>query len=122
LAAFVESRRFVPFEWGTNDCCLFAADCVRDLTGLDHAAGIRGTYHDERSARRVVRRMGGMAALAKPLSEKPASHVQRADVVLCDVEGRETFGICIGNGFWCAPGASGLVFRRTCDVLKVFEF
>ena len=47
----LETMKERPFVWGTFDCCLFAADIVQALTGVDYAAGYRGTYHSEAEAR-----------------------------------------------------------------------
>ena len=44
LIAFLSERRGRPFAWGSNDCCLFAADWIRTATGYDPAAKVRGTY------------------------------------------------------------------------------
>lgn len=121
FAAFIESRRFQPFQWGVNDCALFAADWVLLLTGVDHAEGLRGQYHDEAGAQRLIARAGGMQAFARKLPEKPAGLVQKGDVVLALIDERLTFGLALGNGHWCAPGERGLVFRQMSDVVQVFE-
>ena len=39
-----------PFEWGTFDCCLFAANAVREMTGKDFAAPFRDKYTTEKGA------------------------------------------------------------------------
>lgn len=36
-----------PFIWGTNDCCLFAADIIKAMTGADIASEWRGAYSSE---------------------------------------------------------------------------
>jgi len=121
LAEFIESRRRMPFQWGANDCALFAADCVLALTGTDLAADRRG-YTTELEAARLVRDAGGMKGLAAHLVEKHIGLVQRGDVVLCDIAGRETFGVFVGEDRWVAPGADGLVFRPMSDCLRVFGY
>lgn len=121
LSKFIESRRNVPFKWGENDCALFAADCVLELTGIDHAEGMRGNYQCETYAAQLVRLAGGMRTFAQRLTEKHLGHVQRGDVVLAVINGRETYGIAVGNGQWCSPGVTGLVFRPMSDVIHAFE-
>lgn len=120
LIEFIESRRRMPFEWGRNDCALFAADAVEAMTGEDLAKKWRG-YKSERGALRRIKRAGGMRRLAEGLPERPVGYAQRGDVVLVEVEGRDTFGIVVGNGTWCAPGHNGLVFRPMSEVMTVFE-
>lgn len=121
LAEQVELHRSEPFEWGKNDCALFAATVVQALTGVDLSAGLRGRYTTARGAKRHINAAGGMRALAAGLQEKPVNLAQRGDVVLAMCEGRETFGVVVGGGHWCAPGPAGLVFRGMDEVLTVLE-
>lgn len=44
LAQTLQAAMTRPFSWGEHDCCLFAADCVQAVTGVDVAADFRGTY------------------------------------------------------------------------------
>lgn len=120
LAAFIEARRTLPFAWGSNDCALFAADAINALTGVDHAATLRG-YKTERGAASRIKKAGGMRAFAAALTEKHPGLAQRGDVVLVINEGRETFGVVCDGGNWCAPGVSGLVFRPVSEAVAAFE-
>lgn len=119
LVEFIEGRRVRPFCWGVNDCCLFAADGVLDMTDVDLAEGLRG-YTTARQASARVRKAGGMEALASALTPKSSGFASRGDVVLVTLDERETFGLVCGNGHWCGPGAEGLVFRPMSEVVKVF--
>jgi len=121
FAAFIEERRHTPFAWGQNDCALFPADFALRVTGVDFAEGLRG-YADEEGARQRVAAAGGMRGLAARLTPRQPAFAQRADVVLAVVDGVETFGLCIGDGMWAAPGAHGLVFRHMSDVVAAFEY
>lgn len=118
LADLLAERKRTPFAWGSHDCALFAADAVNAITGDDPAKNFRG-YDDEREALRIIHGAGGMRGLVD-LPEKPIGFAQRGDVVLALVDGRETFGVCIG-GEYAAPGADGLVFRQMAEVVAVFE-
>jgi len=121
LAAFIDARRHMPFAWGSNDCALFAADAVREMTGVDFAADHRS--HDSAdSAARALAAVGGLHELAAAcLPEREAVGLaQRGDVVMVPIDGRDTLGIVVGNGCWCAPGESGLVFRPMSEVPAAF--
>jgi uncharacterized protein DUF6950 len=118
--AFIDSRRHMPFAWGSNDCGLFVADGILMITGVDLGAKFRG-YKTEAGAMRKVRKAGGMEGLAADLTPKHEGLAQRGDVILATVEGRETYGL-VGLNFWCAPGADRLVFRPLSDAIKVFEY
>lgn len=120
LAAFVEARRRAPFVWGENDCALFAADWVREATGVDHAEAWRG-YATEVEARAIIDTAGGMDRLV-PLPARPVLSAQRGDVVLAEQDdGRQTFGVVIGGGMYACPGPRGLVFRPIAEAFAAFE-
>lgn len=52
-----------PFVYGELDCALAVAEWIRDLTGRDPAADLRGAYDDEAGWRRLAREAGGLEAL-----------------------------------------------------------
>lgn len=51
------------FAWGENDCLMFVAGWVREVTGTDPGARWRGTYSTEAGAKAVLQLNGGMLAL-----------------------------------------------------------
>lgn len=116
LEAFLRDRRALPFAWGSNDCCTFAADCVQVITGSDCAATLRG-HTTAKQAYRSLQRNGGVigiatAALGKPIS---AAFAQIGDVVLSKAGKRDMLAIC--NGVTAlAPSATGLVSVPFCEL------
>lgn len=109
LDQFLESRREQSFAWGSNDCCMFAADAVLAITGTDIAARYRGQYHDAASAFALLgdRDPGDlMAEAAEELGvrEVPRLFAQRGDVVLLDNGGSHALGIVglSGDEVWSA--------------------
>lgn len=64
LAACLAERAARPFDWGTHDCCMFAADCVLACTGTDPAADLRGSYDSVLGAANTVQELGGLAVIA----------------------------------------------------------
>jgi hypothetical protein len=122
LFAFVESRRSTPFAYGSNDCCLFAADAVLAMTDVDVAAKWRG-HRTERQALARIKKAGGLRQLVTTMGieEKPTGFAQRGNPVVAVLDERETLGIYVGGSEWCGPGASGLVFRPMHDVTAVFD-
>lgn len=117
LASFVQGRLGAPFAWGSNDCCLFAADAIQALTGDDPGAALRGTYTDAAGAVQVLagRTPADLATelLGAPLAT-PA-FARRGDIVCQEIDGRQTLGVCVGEQ-WCAPGDDGLVFQPMSQV------
>ncbi len=98
-----------PFAWGEHDCCLFAANVVFEITGVDHAAELRGTYKTALQASRALKAAGGVkgiasAALGQEINPLTA---QRGDVVLVDGEHGDTLTICMGVNC-IGPSENGL--------------
>lgn len=125
LNALLVQRLRAPYKPGTNDCCLFAADALQALWGVDVASHLRGHYSTEEEGRAVLALEGGVQALAEAVlgmaMENPAM-AQRGDIVLADVEGQQMLGVVVGGGQWCAPGPRGLVYRLLDDsVLDVWK-
>jgi hypothetical protein len=53
-----------PFIWGSNDCCLSAANAIQSFTGTDIADDFRGKYTDEVSAFTLIRVVAGGSTVA----------------------------------------------------------
>lgn len=104
LQACLAERRLRPFAWGSQDCCLYVCDAVLAMSGHDPAADVRG-YSSERAAARIVKKLGGMRAIASTRfgAEIPVLMAQVGDVALVSLEGRESLALC-GGGHWMAPG------------------
>jgi len=50
LSELFKARAHSPFKWGTNDCCMFFADCVEAVTKVDVGEWFRGKYHGRTKA------------------------------------------------------------------------
>lgn len=110
LAAFIESRRETPFEYGTNDCCLFAADAVLALTGVDFAAEYRGKYSTKLGAARLLTKVGGTLGIAdEKLEPLPLALAGRGDIVLVPTDEGDALAVCVGPSA-AAPTERGLTF------------
>jgi hypothetical protein len=121
LAELVAARMDAPFAWGSNDCCLFAADAVLAVTGTDPAADLRGAYTDERGALRVLARLGGVAGIAEARAgaEIVPALARPGDIVLGAID-RECLGVCTGL-HWHAPSAAGLVCAPMSAALRAWR-
>ena len=109
LSAVVTQALPRPFEWGVNDCCLWAADCVQAQTGADPAADLRGTYSDARGALALVQRLGGMRAIGDMTgSPIPALMATHGDIGLVRHEDHDLLALC-NCTHWLAVGPYGLV-------------
>lgn len=114
LADYLESRHDMPFEWGKNDCCLFVADWLVILTGIDPADELRGTYDDAATAGVILESHGGLESMvsarfaADGWHDEPPVFAQRGDIVTCDTPDGVGLGVCAGSTI-AMPGKSGLV-------------
>lgn len=105
-----------PFVWGVNDCCLFAADAVEAMTGVDPAIRQRG-YRSARAAAGRLLRHGGVeevargAAAALGFREIPVGFAQRGDVCLVTTAaGLDALGVVDLDGIHIlVPGEAGLI-------------
>lgn len=113
LAVYIEQARHQPFAWGQQDCAAFAAGAVQAATGRNIPAALGATWRSATTAARLLNTLGGPHAICCNLFGPPiaAPAAQRGDVVCVPIAGQQTLGIWLGNGTWCAPGATGLVFR-----------
>lgn len=119
--ALVRSRMREPFGWGVHDCCLFAADAVKALTGVDPAAGFRGTYSTAAEAVDVLARIGGIeAAAARVGSEIRPLFARQGDVGLLEDGKRLMLGVCAG-AMWLVPMAMGLGVRPLAVATKAWR-
>lgn len=104
LATFVLSCEKKQFRYGSFDCCLFAADAIRAMTGRDFMERLR-IYQDGRGARDLLKELGGIeialdqVAAENKLHEVPVLKAQRGD--LCVYPGkRPAAGILSLDGAW----------------------
>jgi hypothetical protein len=98
LAAYIESKRSEPFAWGSNDCCLFAADWIKIATGHDIAAQWRGSYTTALGARRALDEGGGIERLVEKAGgiRIETGLAQRGDLVAQESGNGVALGICLG--------------------------
>lgn len=124
LAALVRQRRHMPLQWGVHDCCLWAADAVQAVTGVDIAADVRGTYSTAEQAQAVLQAHGGLVELAiarlGPVV-RTTDLVQAGDVGLCRVADEPVAVVCGGGNVWLAPGAAGLLVVPGAEVRRAWR-
>ena len=122
LGALLDARRTMPFAWGSNDCCLFAADCVQAVTGIDPALGLR-QYNDAAGAARMLARLGGVRGAGNALLgvSVGALFARVGDIGEVQVGQREALGVCNGDG-WLAVGEVGLVALPLSNAVRAWRF
>lgn len=58
LDAYLAECEPLPFLYGFNDCATFAFGAVREMTGVDVVADVRGGYTTDVGALRKIRKLG----------------------------------------------------------------
>ena len=98
LRTYLDRVNEEPFKWGSHDCALFAADCVKAQTGVDPAEAYRGKYETAHGAARALREHGAgtlLRTLKSIFGESINPHLaQRGDVVMLNAT---TTGVCVGR-------------------------
>jgi hypothetical protein len=87
LANYMAEKRHEPFEYGVNDCCLFAAGAVLQITGEDPMPEFRGKYDSLKGSLKVIKEIGAgtlEATLDGKFPEVGIGHAQRGDLAFFD--------------------------------------
>ena len=125
FAAALAHVQNTPFEWGKNDCCLFACNVVEAITGTDLAGPFRG-YKNRAEAFKVIKGYGGIGKLAESVAQKygipeiEPLKARRGDVCLFNNGNGETLGICRGD-LVLAPSKEKLDGLPVSKVLRAWE-
>ena len=113
LVAYLHAARLRPFAYGRHDCCLFAADAVAAMTGVDIAAPWRGRYTTLRGGIRVLRRSGHrdhVALAAAHFAEIPPLSAQPGDLAVLATQAGPALGVVQGEAVYVlGPQGLGLV-------------
>lgn len=133
LAGFLQAAAGRPFVWGHSDCCLFACDAVRAMTGEDPAAPFRGRYRSKAGAFAAMRAFvgaGGGQGLIADTAERIARDLdcrevgpleaQRGDVVLTDQGPWQALGICAGARVAIA-GLAGVEYQPLANAVRAWR-
>lgn len=109
------------FEWGTNDCCMFAVRCVEEITGVDHGVKYRG-YKTQKGALGKLAKHGGVEGIATACLGEPKNPrlAKRGDVVSHQNDDGVALGICIGDKI-AAIGEDGVLLLPMKDALKAWN-
>jgi len=110
LDDFISRRRELPFAWGSQDCCNFAADWVQAARGADPMPDLRG-LDSAIAAWRALAFAGGLLQAVTDRMGAPilGTLAQVGDVALVrHGEGLQSMGVCIGP-YVTAPGKAGLL-------------
>lgn len=87
LSDYIATKRHEPFEYGVNDCCLFAAGAVEAITGEDPMPEFRGKYDSLKTSLIAIKDIGAgtlEATMDGKFPEVQIGHAQRGDLAFHD--------------------------------------
>ena len=141
LSTFIVGRMETPLIWGKSDCCMFVADALKAMHGIDIAGWFRGRYKTRRRAFMELKKFAGgsvretVTTLARNYDMAPVpsrSEMQPGDMVIlkakaCDpVAERLSDGLTVGiMGFnsmgVISQGKDGLVLHTEPEVVDAWR-
>lgn len=95
LSAFIRARADMPFAWGANDCCAFAAAAIEAMTGADLMRDVP-PYSSAAEAALILKRPLE-AWMDERLKRCAPAFAQRGDVGLVTIAGRSSLAIVDGH-------------------------
>lgn len=96
LVNYIIIKRDEPFEYGVNDCCLFAAGAVEAITGEDPMSEFRGKYDSLKTSLKAIKDIGAgtlEATLDSKFPEVSIGYAQRGDLAFFD----DSIGVVMGG-------------------------
>ena len=87
LANYITTKRHEPFEYGVNDCCMFAAGAIEAITGEDPMPEFRGKYDSLKTSLKVIKDIGAgtlEATMDAKFPEAEIGQAQRGDLAFLD--------------------------------------
>ncbi|KZN30053.1 hypothetical protein N480_03665 [Pseudoalteromonas luteoviolacea S2607] len=104
LQRYLDTCEDKAFCFGTFDCCLFVADWLKVVNGVDVAADFRGRYKSAIGAKRRLSRLGFsdiQSVFKHHLKPIDIAYAQRGDIALVEFEGDLVGGIVCMNNVYC---------------------
>ena len=96
LSDYIATKRHEPFEYGVNDCCLFAAGAVEAVTGDDPMSEFRGNYDSLKTSIKAIKDIGAgtlEATMDGKFPEVAIGHAQRGDLAFFN----DSVGVVMGG-------------------------
>jgi len=127
LADVIKGMKDIPFQYGEHDCCMFGANVVLELTGVDLASKLR-TYTTEKGAYKTIKKNGGtftkmIDAIMKEHGCKPVkrAYCRRGDLVIAMVmtesgKKERALGVCLGAE--AAFASDGIQTKPMTEIIR----
>lgn len=124
LSEYLKMNKDTPFEWGVNDCILFAAKGYEYITGIDHYSEYLG-YSTEDQAKEILKKNDGFEGIIGKHIGKGHKNIllaKRGDVVLLKIPAL-TCGLVDDSGmFIAAPSAEGIKRLPLTKAVRIWSY
>ena len=136
---FLAIRVSEEFSWGENDCCLFVADAILEMTGFDVAEFFRNKYSDRETAFELMKEYSGgsvvetwdKVAEVHGFREITPDQVGVGDIVTMKIKPLDpiahelsngvTVGLNLKNNSFLSPGRKGLNLSQNPEIVKAWR-
>ena len=127
LAKLIAQKKYIPFQWGQQDCALWAGDVILALTGYDHVTRYRGGYTSALGAARKLRKIDQVYTTEGLVDKLLGNRVHPSQVIVGDIVATPnalspagmSLGVCYGrNSLFVGveDGDHGLVTLETLSL------
>jgi hypothetical protein len=140
LDKLLDERAERPFKWGSNDCCVFTCDAIKEMTGKDPGGGWgRGTYTTQLGAFKQMKKYSGVgflntfSAIFKEMGFEEINNVQYGDIAFVRIQmvdqQQENLlfgGVTLVTGYndvgaVVAQGEDGLLLVESYELVKAWR-
>ena len=136
---FLAIRVSEDFSWGENDCCLFVADVILEMTGFDVAEFFRKKYTDRETAFELMKEYSGgsvvetwdKAAEVHGFTEIDPADAESGDISTMKIKALDpiahrlsngvTIGLCLRKNNFLSPGRKGLILSQNPETVKAWR-
>ena len=122
LHAYVQEQIGKPFEYGVNDCGLFAAGALDLLTGGNLSSRLKGQWSSEKEADQYPRNYG---SVSEHLENEGCEQVKKEFIQTGDFPVIEhkpyhfSAGVCLGAKTAISTSDKGVVLAHTAKLRNV---
>lgn len=123
LADYISSKEKDFFEFGRNDCALFAAGAIEAITGNNPLSFVIGRYKTFRGGMRQLRKVGyqdHVDFFVQNYVEIPLSQARIGDVAVIETDDGPAICFCCGSFVACVA-ENGIERRSILDCQRAFR-
>jgi len=124
LYQLIAEYESVPFEFGSNDCALWAGRVVKAVTGDDVCAEYIGRYKTAIGGYRAFKKATGFAShieyVESALEQVPSSFAQAGDLGFVETDQGRAIVVLLGS-FAAGIGQAGIVRYQLENITDCFK-